>query len=286
MKLHFLHKELTTNIKFSVHQQKNFLKLWHYHPETELVYIAKGEGTLYVGDFIGNYRENDIFLLGKNVPHMFHSKPAEDGQTDSKAYVFHIQDQFLNSSLNNLPEFRFLENTVRISKRGALFRQKENEKLLQILDKPASNSPPENAIKIFQVLLQLSEYRQHTSLGSLHWLDRFKIADKRVNDVIEYIMLHFKEDIKLEKAAEISAMNKSAFCRYFKKSTGKPFVCFLNEIRINYSCKLLLENNPLKSISDAGYQSGFNSLSYYNRTFKKIMGVCPSQYYKNNTKGT
>jgi AraC-like DNA-binding protein len=60
-------------------------------------------------------------------------------------------------------------------------------------------------------------------------------------------MLNFKEDIKLGKAAEIAARNKSAFCRYFKKRIGKPVISVLNKIRINYSYKLLLETSSSNS---------------------------------------
>lgn len=282
MKLQFLHKNLSTNVQFSVHAEKEFLRLWHYHPELELIYISKGEGTLYAGDFIGSFQEDDIFIMGKNVPHMFSSKRYIETQTISKAFVFHINYALLNNSFSNLPEFNFLQHILKISKRGVMFREAENRKILEYLDYLELNTPSENAIMVFQLLLHLSQYKTYTSLGSLNWLNHFQISDKRITDVIEYIMLHFKEDLTLEKAAKISGMNKSAFCRYFKKNTGKPFIGYLNEVRINYACKILSENVPSRSISEACYQSGFNSLSYFNRTFKKILGVCPSQYQNSN----
>lgn len=284
MKPQFLNKNLKANIQLSVHQDTEFLKLWHYHPELELIYISHGIGTMYAGDFIGEYKENDIILLGKNVPHMFLSQSSQDNTSYSKAYVFHINDLFLNDTCEYLPDFNFLESILKVSKRGAMFRQKQNTIFLQNLDSIDIHSTAETILNVFQILLRLSKYPEYTNLGSINWLDRFHTADKRINNVIEYIMLHFKENINLGKAAEISSMNKSAFCRYFKKSTGKPFVSFLNEIRINYSCKLLLESSPSRSISEAAYISGFNNVSYYNRIFKKVIGVSPSEYktIKNN----
>lgn len=278
MKLHFLHKNLVSNVKFSVYQEKKFLKLWHYHPELELVYIARGEGTLYAGDFIGNYQKDDVFLLGKNVPHMFNSRIADHADGYSKAYVFHINDDFFADNFLHLHEFIFLKDLMRISKRGIMFREPGNRKLLQILDSLPIHAPADHLIKVFTILFHLSQYSNSTVLGSVKWLNRFQIADNRVNNVIEHVMLHFKENISLEKAAEIAAMNKTAFCRYFKKSTGKSFTEFLNEVRINYSCKLLVETAPVKSITEVAYQSGFNSLSYYHRTFKKLMNLSPSSY--------
>ncbi|UZH56671.1 helix-turn-helix domain-containing protein [Salinimicrobium tongyeongense] len=282
MKLQFLHKYLTRNIKFSVHEARQFLKLWHYHPELELVYIVEGEGTLYAGDFIGDYKKDDIFLIGQNVPHMFHSKNSNEENSISKAYVFHIHEYFLNSSSKYFSEFSFLKQIESISKRGVLFRQVENFQILQILDNIDSESHSENALNVLNILLKLSRYKTYTSLGSLNWLNHYRISEKRVNDAVEFIMLNFKEDITLGKAAEKCGMNKSAFCRYFKKSTGKPFIRFLNEIRISYSCKLLQETSPVKAISEVSYQSGFNSLSYFNRTFRKIHKISPSEYQEMN----
>ncbi|UJH90703.1 AraC family transcriptional regulator [Antarcticibacterium sp. 1MA-6-2] len=278
MRLHYLHKNLSTNVQFSVHTEKEFLRLWHYHPELELIYIVKGEGTLYAGDFIGNYTEDDIFILGKNVPHMFSSKSFAETQIISKACVFHINYSFLSSGFSTLPEFHFLQHILKISERGVMFREKRNKEILGYLENLDHNTPSENALMVFQLLLHLSNYKTFKSLGSLNWLDYFQISDLRITDVIEHIILHFREEIPLEKAAEISGMNKSAFCRYFRKNTCKTFISYLNEVRINYACKLLTENIPSGSISEACYKSGFNSLSYFNRTFKKVMGVCPTQY--------
>ncbi|HET7361447.1 MAG TPA: AraC family transcriptional regulator [Salinimicrobium sp.] len=277
MKLHFLHKDLKSNIKVSLHESERFKELWHYHPELELVYIVRGEGTLYAGDFIGDFKSDDIFLLGKNVPHMFYSNTSGEIKMLSKAYVIYLNDAFLNNLNMEQGEFHYLENLLKISKRGVLFRSPENHRMLQILNKMPEKSLTEKALNTLLILYFLSG-ADGRSLGSPHWLEHFHVSDKRLNEVIEYIMLHFKEEIGLEKVAGISGMNKTAFCRYFKQNTGKSFVTFLNELRINYSCKLLKEINPSNSVSVACYNSGFNSLSYFNRTFKKITGMSPSQY--------
>lgn len=279
MKLHYLHKRLSSNIKFSFNEEKEFLKLWHHHPEIEIVFIVQGEGTIYAGDFIGNYQKNDLFLIGKNVPHMFHSNNCETSDELSKSYVFHLNEVLL---LNDLPEFSFLKRLKNISKRGVLFRSKKNVELLRILNCLEENSPSENAINVYLLLLKLSDYQEFITLGSIDWLSYAHISDRRINIVIEYVMLHFQQDISLEKISDVSGMNKSAFCRFFKKSLGKSFVTFLNEIRINYSCKILLETEPKKSVSEACFQSGFNSLSYYNRTFKKKMKISPSKFQNSN----
>ncbi|MCX2679758.1 AraC family transcriptional regulator [Galbibacter sp. EGI 63066] len=279
MKLHYLQKNLESDIKLSKHKQKEFLKLWHYHPEIELVYIIEGEGTLYAGDHIGNFQKNDIFFLGKNVPHMFDSKPFSS-ETDklSIAYVIHANADFFPGVNSSKSAYSYVSQMMEVSKRGIRFRGDENIVLLQILDKMNSNSLYQNGVSFLSLLLELHQKNNKKLLGSNDWLSNYQVKDLRLNKVIQYIMQNFQEEISLDTIANVSGMNKTAFCRYFKSKTGKSFVEFLNEIRIGYSCKLLSDTNPQKTVSEACYQSGFNSLSYYNRTFKKLKGISPSRF--------
>jgi AraC-like DNA-binding protein len=73
-------------------------------------------------------------------------------------------------------------------------------------------------------------------------------------------------------------MTDTSFCRYLKRRTLKTFTRFLNEVRIAYACRLL--NNSNYSVTDACFESGFNSLSYFNRQYKSIMQMSPQQYQK------
>ncbi|WP_372638124.1 helix-turn-helix domain-containing protein [Fodinibius sp.] len=71
-------------------------------------------------------------------------------------------------------------------------------------------------------------------------------------------------------------MTKTAFCRYFKKVTGKTFFTYLNEYRGGYACKLLMQTNL--NVSEICYKSGFNSISNFNKQFKAITDTSPVRY--------
>lgn len=71
-------------------------------------------------------------------------------------------------------------------------------------------------------------------------------------------------------------MTPSAFCRFFKKRTGKTFSQALNEIRIGHACKLFIGQGL--PVSEVCYRSGYNSLSYFNRKFKAITNHSPLAY--------
>src|SRR5690625_4819705 len=118
-----LQKNLESNVGFSINRVREFKGLWHYHPELELVYIAQGNGTLYAGDYIGTYQKDDVFLFGKNLPHMFQSKISAEEPTYSLAYVFYINDSFLNENFLHLQEFSFLQDMLSLSQQGVMYRQ-------------------------------------------------------------------------------------------------------------------------------------------------------------------
>ena len=71
-------------------------------------------------------------------------------------------------------------------------------------------------------------------------------------------------------------MSSTAFCRYFKKRTGKTFFTFLNEFRIGHACKLLLEKRL--SVARICFESGFNNMSHFNEQFKRVVKLTPTDY--------
>ncbi|MDR6564849.1 MULTISPECIES: helix-turn-helix transcriptional regulator [unclassified Arcicella] len=82
-------------------------------------------------------------------------------------------------------------------------------------------------------------------------------------------------------------MTPHAFCRYFKKHTRHTFLSFLNEVRINEACKKLTNSNN-ETIANVAYSCGFNSITNFNRVFKRITTQSPSEYierYFNNNEG-
>ena len=107
---------------------------------------------------------------------------------------------------------------------------------------------------------------------------------KNLEKVYEYIIKNFRENITLNDVAKVACMNPSAFSRFFKRVNRKTFNEYLNEVRIGYSCKLLIENKS--TVSEICFESGFNNISNFNRQFKKTMKYSPSEYtklyYKNN----
>jgi len=91
-----------------------------------------------------------------------------------------------------------------------------------------------------------------------------------------YIGEHQSEELSLKEVAR--AVNTSAFyfCKMFKQATGLTFTDYLARVRVEKVKNLLL--NPHKRVSEAAFEAGFQSLSQFNRVFKKIEGMSPSDF--------
>jgi AraC-like DNA-binding protein len=103
-----------------------------------------------------------------------------------------------------------------------------------------------------------------------------------MRDIMEFTMNHYQQHISLETVASVANMTKNAFCKYFKKRTNKTYFTFLNELRIEYACKLLNKNKDL-SITEIAILSGFNNISNFNRKFKLLKKNSPLQYKLTHT---
>ena len=100
----------------------------------------------------------------------------------------------------------------------------------------------------------------------------------RINEVFIYIQNYFKQKIPLQKAASLIHLSESAFCKYFKRVSGKTFSDYVNDVRLSYACQLLIETD--KPIARIAYESGFGSISYFNRVFRKKKSITPNTLRK------
>ncbi|HVU36037.1 MAG TPA: PocR ligand-binding domain-containing protein [Opitutaceae bacterium] len=91
-----------------------------------------------------------------------------------------------------------------------------------------------------------------------------------------YIAEHFSEEIALTDVAKAVNTSPFYFCKLFKTATGLTFTDYLARVRVETVKQILL--NPHKRVSEAAYEAGFQSLSQFNRVFRRIAGESPSTY--------
>jgi AraC-like DNA-binding protein len=129
---------------------------------------------------------------------------------------------------------------------------------------------------LIEILHQMSCSKEYHFLSENAIVGISKKDSERMNEVFDYVLKNFKNDINLSEIASKTRFSEAAFCRYFKLRTQKTFVEFVNEIRIEYACKLLAEHDL--NILEICYESGFKNLSNFNRQFRKFTNNNPKTY--------
>ncbi|KJD31165.1 transcriptional regulator [Tamlana nanhaiensis] len=284
MKLHLLDRSSLNNSSFRarINEYPNFLKVWHYHPEMELVVVLKSEGTCFVGDKIEKFQPKDVVLLGENLPHMWQNdakyfKP--ESTLTAKAIAVHFRKDFLGQYFFETPEMIHLLELFDRSKFGLKFIN-VSEALINDITNLLELEGFEKTITLLHILNKLAKHKQAIKLASQGYVSAFNVAKGEVlYNVQAYIFKNFNKDITLVDVAKIANMNSSAFSRYFKRVNRKTFSKYLTEIRVGYACKMLLEHKY--NIAAVCYESGFKNISNFNRQFKTVMDCTPTQFKAN-----
>lgn len=283
MKLHLLNRssEVNRSLTISLNRYPNFLRIWHFHEEYELVLIVKSSGMRFVGDNIESFNKGDIVLIGKNLPHMWLNDDVyfeENSNLETEAISVHFKDIFLGQAFLALPEMQSISSFLKRAHRGIKFLNIDDDLITEIATLVELN-PVNKITSIIEILDKLSKHQDIQILASSGFVNSFrKTENKRLDKIYEYVFENFNTPISSREVAEIAGMNASAFSRFFKKTHRKSFTRYLNELRIGYACKLLLENQ--ESITSIAFLSGFNNISNFNRQFKLIKGKAPSAYLK------
>lgn len=254
---------------------------WHFHKELELIYFTKSTGTRYVGNSIGNFGPGELYLIGSNVPHLFrndreyYADKLEDEAVD--LVVVKFDPNFLGDGFSDLTEAKKLQALFQEANKGMKFSKAAtylvHNQILGLVGSQGLSS----IIGLLKILDILSISENYETLCLEAITNTFNQNEKdRMARVVSYLNENFEKKIDLEEVSAIAYMTPNAFCRYFKKRTHKSFTQYLNEIRLRHACKLLIEGEL--QIATVCYQSGFNTLTNFNRQFKTLMKTTPSEY--------
>lgn len=265
-----------------------FSNPYHYHPELELTYISRGTGTRYIGDNIETFSEDDLVLVGSNLPHLWKSDGiyyAGNPYLKARAIVIQFRDSFLGSEIWELSEMKKIKMLIKSAAQGIKIQNSSQKKIAPIMQEMIDQSGVERIISLLMILNIISAARDTELLSSKAFsYNPTQAGLERINAVFAFIFEKFAENISLNEIAEVANMSPTAFCRYFKSHTNKSFSLFLIETRIRHSCKLIM-NEEIK-LSEIAFRSGFNSLSYFTKQFKKITGLTPLEYKKKILNGS
>ena len=199
-------------------------------------------------------------LLGSNLPHTWWGK-NEDG-SPSEAIVIQFSSEFIEPFLR-LNEGQSIKELLAKSAKGIRFESDSSmvENLMSLSETKELNS----ILSLLSLLQDLTEKPTANLCADSYHNVISKKFETRINKVCTYIQNHYSKSISLKQVSDLVFMTESNFCKFFKKATSTTFSDYLNDLRINEACHLLLYSED--TVSKIAHDCGFESLSYFNRVF-------------------
>jgi len=273
-------EKITPNFgsSFLLKKHEEFLKtntpFWHFHPEIELVYVNKGKGKRHIGNHISYFNNSQLVLIGSNLPHIGY---LDRLTTNGSETLIQFLPDFLGKDFFKIQEMAAIDALFERAKKGIRFnieiKQRIGAKIEKLIDLEGAN----RITSFIEILNDLATTEDYTLLNANGYAFESSHQDSnKIEVVYKHINDNFKDHISLDEISELVSMTVPAFCRYFKKSTGKTFTKLVNEYRVVHATKLLAESTM--SITDISFECGFNNFSHFNKLFKEFTGKSASVY--------
>ena len=276
-KFHQVPKQSDNTFRIRHDLLPNFGTIWHYHPEIELHYVIKGQGLKFIGDNISNFQEDEMVLLGSNLPHTWKCSINKQSDHYVEALVLHFHPDSLGKEFLHIPETSDLLKLLNTSKSGLYIVGETKAQIRNLMVKMHESSRLRKIIfllEIFELLASSCEYKLISHEYAQHKYN--SIDEERMNNIFNYTFKNFQEKIYIEDIANIANLSVTSFCRYFKQMTNKSYFDFLTEVRLNHACRLLINSNfAIKQIAE---ESGFENSSNFYRHFKILKKCTPKAY--------
>lgn len=261
-------------------KEKHFDPTWHAHDEYQLFLVVNGTGTRFIGNTVKQFGSGDLTFLGPNMPHLWRSDEVYfDINTEEHCHGLVLY--FHKNALNHFMDKEEMAQVKALFEKLAYGMEITGDTVQQVqqlmLDLVHMHGV-ESIIHFFKILDTLAQTKEYFLLHNQAYTYLLKEEEtNRINLVYNYVARNFRSPILIEEPASLLNMTPSSFSRYFRMKTSKSFSNFVTEVRIRNACNLL-STAETKSIAQICYESGFNTLSNFNKQFKTVMGITPKEY--------
>ena len=265
---------------FIYYKENNPFTAWHHHPEYELCLITKGRGKRMVGDNIDRFENNDLVFIGSYTPHECLCDPEyfdHRGGFLGEGIVIQFVYDFLGENFLKIPENSSLNKFILESTRGYVFFGRSKKRIISVILEMEKMNDTERfyaLLSIFKIFATTTEYRVLSSpaFSEPFWQDESGSMQK----ALKHILQNFQKHVAIRDLLKITNMSNTSFYASFKQTYRMTFKDYLLNTRVGYACKLLTDAS--QNISGIAYDSGFGNISNFNRQFKRIKGITPSQF--------
>lgn len=255
----------------------------HRHREVQIEWVIEGTGILVAGNYMQRFESGDVYIIGANQSHIFKNDEIyfdpDEGKQIHSVSIFFNPTQLTNNILN-LPEMSGIRKFVDGLHNGFQIPEASAEIIKATISEVMKTKDSLRVASFITLLHLFSTVRNMKPLAtnnSEHIIS--EVEGIRMDQIFQYLVTNYKNHISLNEISEIASLTPQAFCRYFKKHTDKTFVSFLNELRVNEACKMIV-SGKFDSFSEVSYQTGFDNVTNFNRVFKKTIGKSPREYHR------
>lgn len=251
----------------------------HFHEDSQITFIIKGEGTIIVNSSIDTFSKGDIFVFGKNVPHVLRNDERyykKNSTLKAKAISIFFHEESFLKIFETIPEWAGLKTLLDAMSAGLKISNENTEKISTIIEQLGNVSGIKRILQFIKLLHHISDCQTVLPLSESMLKMGNPDSNIKLNMVYEYLLENYSEQIKLDDVASLTNMTSNAFCRFFKNRTNKTFSGLLIEIRIKKACKLLAEGNC--NVTEAYLSCGYNNSSNFHRHFRTVTGMTPVEY--------
>ena len=252
------------------------LARWHYHDEYELHLIVASSGKAFVGDYIGYFQPGHLVMTGPRLPHNWISLDLPEGGIPQRDLVIQFPHAPIQQAAAHIPELAEVLPLLERARNGIEFFGL-SERATEHWHRIKSNQ----GLARFGIFCELlSELARCADYRLLSHAQLQSVDDNAQLDQIDTIVSRITDNLAQPlSAADLAAelgMTESKFSRFFRRATGNTFTDFVNQVRINRACQLLMESDRL--ITHICYEVGFNNIANFNRRFLDITGMTPSEF--------
>lgn len=261
--------------------KKEFTYPIHSHEVYELNFVEHAPGVRRtVGDSSEVIGEYDLVLItSPDLEHVW--EQHECNSEDIREVTIQFDFNMTQENIFGRNPFNSIRRMMDEAKKGLCFSLGAIMKVYTLLDTLSSIKDGFYAVTQFMTILyELSRCEGSRTLSSSSFA-KIAVQDdsRRILKVKDYISKNYMDEIRLNTLAEMASMSPSAFSRFFKLHTGRNLSDYIIDIRLGFAARMLVDT--IKSVSEIGFECGFNNLSNFNRIFKKKKGCSPSEFRDN-----
>lgn len=263
-------------VRFLEHGFPNPLVRWHYHEEYELHLIVATRGKVFVGDYIGQFEPGHLVLTGPRLPHNWISTEVPEGGVALRDMVLQFADAPLRQAAAQIPELAEALPLLERARYGIEFfglSERMRERITRVKQLHGLQRFAEFT-ELLGELAGSNDYRLLSTVQLQSFDDDAALA--RLSGIVDFLTEHYSENFSMAELCARLDMTESSFSRYFRRATGNSYTDFVNHLRINKACQLLMETD--RYITNVCYDVGFNNVANFNRRFLQIKGMTPKEF--------